>query len=268
MTSSKVASEPADPHGSGAKLGTKHPFSGRVKQLTALPVLLLFAASVSVACSSDSPEPITADATTSTAVAAVEPSIEVTYFSVDPDFDVMRFVAEITNNANEPLVGLRTEWIAYDANDVILGNRIKEQPAIPAGATFAYVGGAGSANLTGTPARVEVTVVDAGDLDPEAASPLLQVADVTVNPNPVLGGFEDATSTVTAPPEGVRKDELAPSLIIRDAEGSITEADFIGDILGPDVFPGGSKFSVRFSLFDYEGPADEVEIQVYVDTSD
>lgn len=215
-------------------------------------------------CSAGSSEPSSADATTVEAPAAT-PVVEVVYFAVESEFDVMRFVAAITNNGSEPITGLRTEWIAYDANDVIVGNRVKRQPTIPAGETFNYVGGAGSANLTGTPARVEVTVVDEGRFDAEAGSSFLAVTDVVANPNTVLGGFDDVTATVTAPPEGVRKDELGSSLIIRDLAGAITEADFISDILGPDVFPGGSKFGIRFSLSGYAGPVDQLEVQVYLD---
>ena len=269
MTSMYVmASGCSTPHTIGAaQLAAPRPHA-RVRLRRPLAMVVVSIALTMSACSSETAAPIVGEATTSTAAPAIEPTIEVTYFAVDPQFDVMRFVAEIKNNASEPLVGLRTEWIAYDANDVIVGNRTKQQPAIPAGGTFDYVGGAGSANLTGTPARVEVTVVDPGSRDADAASSLLEVTDVVANPNTVLGGFDDATATVTAPADGVRKDDLASSMIIRNAEGIITDADFIGDIVGPDVFPSGSKFAVRFSLYDYEGPVDQLEIQVYIDQGD
>lgn len=218
-------------------------------------------------CSSADPEPVTAEATTSTQAPASDPTVELTYFSVNESTDVMRFAAEITNNADEAIVGMRTEWIAFDANDVIVGNRVKDQPTIPAGATLSYVGGAGGANLTGTPARVEVTLVDLGRFSADAESPFLEVSDISVTTSEFTGGYGDVTATATAPPEGVRKDDLSTSLIIRNAEGVITKAEFISDVLGPETFPGDSKFAVRFSLFNYEGPVDDVQIQVYIDKS-
>lgn len=239
-----------------------------------------FIAIAGVACGSEQSEPIVAEATipttleTSIPVVAEEtsttqepvlpPTIEVTYFAVN-ESDVARFVAEITNNADETLVGLKTEWIAFNSNEVIIGSFVREQPPIPPRGTLNYVGGAGGLNLTGTPARIEVTVTEVGRFVAETALPYLLVEDVQVNASQFSSGYDNVTATVTAPENGVWKDEIQTSLVIRDAEGVVTYADFISDIAGPEQFPADSRFAVSFSLLGYDGPVDNIEIQVYVD---
>ena len=227
--------------------------------------LCIFAAGIT-SCSSGESEPVRAESPTTTAPAEASPSIEVIYFNADPVSSVTRFVAAITNPSAQPLKGLVTEWIAYDVDDVIVGNRTKEQPTIPAGGTFNYVGGAGSLNLTGLPARVVVTVKNVGKLDAGEESAFLTVENAVLMPPEFSGGFGEATATVVSPATEVSKDSIDSTLILRDAAGNVVDADFDGEIAGPDVFPPDSKFGIKFYVSDFEAAPVSAEIQVFKGT--
>lgn len=224
------------------------------------------------ACSSEDAQAIRSEATVSTEAPAtteapaIEPTIELIFFDVEEEYDNMTFAANITNNADQAIVGLRTEWIAFDANDVIIGSLKSDQPTIPAGATFTYV--SGSSFLDGKAAKVEITVVDSGKFNKDAPSPFLEVTDVTVSPDEFFGPtsyYVDAV--VVAPPEGVDRDDVRATLIVRNAEGAITYAGVSRNLDGPDVFPAGSKFVIRFQLTFFEGSLDGLEVKSYIDES-
>jgi len=229
-----------------------------------------------VACGSEDAAPVRADATSSTQAPAAtsapapteapatEPTIEVTYFEVD-ESNNLKFLVELTNNADQAIVGLETEWIAYDADNVIVGSQRDEPPTIPAGATLRYV--AGSLGRTaGTATRVEVTVVDPGKFSEDAPSPFLEVVEVKVVPDEFWGptSFE-VLATVVAPAEGINRNDVVATLIVKDAEGTITFAEGTRNLFdGPEFLPGGSKFAMRFSLTFFEGSLDDVSVEAFL----
>jgi hypothetical protein len=92
----------------------------------------------------------------------VLPAAEVAFDQFD-DAPFLRFAATVENPSDQALEGVVTEWTARDADRKVVGRHRTVQPVIPAGEKVMYVGGAGSANLTGVPVTVGVDVVAYGD---------------------------------------------------------------------------------------------------------
>jgi hypothetical protein len=205
----------------------------------------------------------TTEATTTTA--AEEPTGEVifTYFNDEP---FVRFVAEIKNPADQTRVGVRTTWKALDANGVIVGTvEDGERAAIPAGGSIFYVGGAGFAKLTGTPASVEFEITDPGTVTdtPPAANATVE------NPTFERSTFDfydgarsyDASFVIAATAE-VTTGDLDTAVLLRDAAGNIVAADWADTDAMPSELKAGEKANATASMQVATG--DPVSIEAYV----
>lgn len=203
-----------------------------------------------------------------TTTAAAEPTAEVmfTFFNDQP---LVRFAVEIKNPADKARVGVRSTWKVLDANGVIVGTlEDSAQPAIPAGGSVWYVGGAGGANLSGTPASVEFEITDSGTLTDSA--PATKV--VAENPTFERAGFDfyeglrsyDASFVIAATAD-VTADDLGTVILLRDAAGEIVGADFADTDAVPSTLKAGEKANATATLQVATGEPATVEAYVYVD---
>ncbi len=100
------------------------------------------------------------------------PTVETAWFWSDSGIQapLFRMVSFIGNPGPKALTGVQLEWIAYDASNSLVGTHKTTVPTIPPGAKIPYVAGAGSLNLSGIPAKVELRVADKGSFVDTAAA--------------------------------------------------------------------------------------------------
>lgn len=181
------------------------------------------------------------------------------WFGVDKERTVLRFVVQFSNPNSYPLRGVTAEWIAYDANDAIVGHHSGARPDIPANGSIYYVGGAGGANLAGTPARVEIRITSEGLLT-NRELPQISASNVQVKNN----GFNWFTiSADCAVDADVNTVDLGGEIIVKDAEGNVIDAEFwIPDNL-PDTIPANGKFIMSEEFFNLPVVPTDAEVYMY-----
>lgn len=173
-----------------------------------------------------------------------DPRVELAWSWTDPEQTLVRFVALVTNDGPEPLVGVETEWIAYDDSGAIIGSFSSERPAIAPGETLPYVGGAGGANLSGTPARVEVNLTSPGRFA-AVETPRLEVSDVELSQDEFAEALEYRVgATVTVGDTAVSPEDLDIYIVLRDAAGEVVGGDWYDADNLPSSVPAGSTFRI------------------------
>lgn len=184
---------------------------------------------------------------------------EVIWTGVDEEYTVLRFVVKISNDNDYVMRDVTTEWIAYDKNDAIVGSRDAAQADIPANGYVYYVGGAGSANLSGTPVRVEMRVTTDGILT-NREMPQITVSNVQII-NRGWGGFDVTADCVTD--SEIMTANLDGQIIVKDAEGQIIDAEFWRADNLPDTIPADGKFILSEYLYDLPAVPTEAEVYMY-----
>lgn len=184
---------------------------------------------------------------------------EVIWTGVDEEYTVLRFVVKISNDNDYVMRDVTTEWIAYDKNDAIVGSHDAAQADIPANGYVYYVGGAGSANLSGTPVRVEMRVTTDGILT-NREMPQITVSNVQII-NRGWGGFDVTADCVTD--SEIMTANLDGQIIVKDAEGQIIDAEFWRADNLPDTIPADGKFILSEYLYDLPAVPTEAEVYMY-----
>lgn len=184
---------------------------------------------------------------------------EVEWVGVDKESTVLRFATKLSNPNNAILRDLNIEWIAYDADGAVVGNHSGSQPDIPANGYVYYVGGAGSANLSGTPATVEVKVTSEGLLTNRVA-PKIDVSNIQLKNN----GFSWYTVSAECKTDTeVKTSQLDGEFIVKDANGKIIDADFWYSENLPDTIKEEGKFKVSEDYFDLPAIPKSAEVYMY-----
>lgn len=184
---------------------------------------------------------------------------EVIWTGVDEEYNVLRFVVKICNDNDYVMRDVTIEWIAYDKNDAIVGSHDAAQADIPANGHMYYVGGAGSANLSGIPARIEIRVTKDGILT-NREMPQISVSNIQII-NRGWGGFKITAECVTD--SDIMTANLRGRIIVKDAEGQIIDADFWSADNLPDTIPADGKFILSEYLFDLPAVPTEAEVYMY-----
>ena len=184
---------------------------------------------------------------------------EVVWVGVDKESTVLRFVVKLSNPNNYTLKGIHLEWTAYDVDGAVVGNYSGSQPDIPANDYVYYVGGAGGANLSGTPANVDVKLTTEGLLT-NRVSPQISVSNVQIKDN----GF----SWYTVSAECVTDSEintvyLDGQIIVKDANGQMIDADFWNSENLPASLDVNGKFKVTNDYFDLPTFPKSAEVYMY-----
>ncbi len=183
---------------------------------------------------------------------------EVLWTGVDEEYNVLRFVVKISNDNDYVMRDVTTEWIAYDKNDAIVGSHDAIQSDIPANGYIYYVGGAGRANLSGTPVRVEIRVTTDGILT-NREMPQITVSNVQIISRG-WGGYDVTADCVTD--SEIMTANLNGQIIVKDADGQIIDAEFWSADNLPDTIPADGKFILSEYLYDL--PAVPTEAEVYM----
>lgn len=175
------------------------------------------------------------------------PTVEVAWFSATED-PLLRFVAIIKNPGNKAVAGIETEWVAYDANDAIVGSVRGRRPVVLAGSSLEYAGGAGGAHLSGEPARVVVTIVNPGKFVDEYM-PYLSVSNIEIKPDFGIGQYE-VRATVSTGPEEIASADLEAYSVLKNASGAIVGAEFWYPDSLPERIPPNSAFALLISAIE------------------
>jgi len=190
------------------------------------------------------------------------PTAEVAWFWTDrnPDAPLFRFVAQIHNPGPKALGGIQTEWIAYDADGSIVGSFKSERPIVPPRGTIPYVGGAGAADLSAIPAKVDMRIVQPGSFL-ETYSPACTVSD----PQLQRESAKEYTvkARVTTGVEEVASAKLDGYIVLRDSAGAIVGADFWTPERLPERVPAGTKFILEAPFIRVTGPPKSVRVDVF-----
>lgn len=184
---------------------------------------------------------------------------EVIWTGVDEQHTLLRFVAKISNDNDYAMRDVVTEWIAYDKNDAIVGSLKSAKADIPANSSIYYVGGAGSAKLSGIPVRVEIRVVSEGILT-NRTLPQIAVSNVQII-NRGWGSFDVTADCMTD--SDIMTANLHGQIIVKDAEGQIIDADFWSADNLPDTIPANGKFVLSEYIYDLPAVPTDAEVYMY-----
>lgn len=187
----------------------------------------------------------------------VETKIE--WIGVDKENTVLRFVVKLNNPNDYTLKGINIEWVAYDVDGAVVGSFSGSQPDIPANGFVYYIGGAGSANLSGTPATVDVKATADGLLT-NRVSPQITVSDVQLKNN----GFNWYTVSASCKTDSdIDTIYLDGQIIVKDSEGKIIDADFWSAENLPENIKSTGKFKVSGYFFDLPTFPKSAEVYMY-----
>lgn len=183
---------------------------------------------------------------------------ELVWFGVNEN-SVLRFLVQLNNPNPYPLRGVATEWIAYDKDDALVGSHDGLQTDIPANGSIFYVGGAGGANLSGTPARVEIKINDDGLLTNR------QLPQITVNniqlTDSGFGRYTVSADCITS--DEIQTVDLAGRFIVKDLNGKVIYADFWSAKNLPDSIDANGKFKVSNDFFHLPTKPETAEVYIY-----
>jgi len=238
---------------------------------------LLFAALMLTACGSDEKGPIaagtsaTASVSTRQAATPITPaetprptpaptptpaperpsaSVEVLFVGVEPRNRVLRFAAEIRNMSSKTVEGMKAQWTATDEGGAIVGSFPSNVPPIGAGATYTYVGGAGSGLLTGVPKDVKLTITDSGRLtDAPPAQWLIEGIAFQKEAFSLSDVPEyTVTATITTPAQEIKRPDLVVTTVLKDSAGVIIGAAFDIPSGLPETLPPSTKFKAELKF--------------------
>lgn len=177
---------------------------------------------------------------------SVTPTAQVVYTFVSKA-PFVRFAAVISNPSKRTRTGVITTWKALDSDGVIVGTHDLVQPPIPPGQTIVYVGGAGSANLSGTPARVTVEITDEGKMvgaKPVQAASVASVSFKRSGFDMNAGAHDYEVSVTIVAHTDVTTSDLNIPVLIRDKENKIIGADWADLGTAPARLADGDKVKV------------------------
>jgi hypothetical protein len=220
-----------------------------MRRMWFLTAALAVCASTMSACGAATPTEKQATTTTTTAPTTTttegpHPTATVAFFFESQSSNYFRFAAPIVNPGPLPLVGVTVTWTAVDATGAIVGSFVHHCPPINGNSTFMYVGGAGSALLSGVPAKVTTAITDPGQYVMEPA-PSFPVSSIQLTQSPYQDGSPNATTyEVTADVTiggsvAVQSASLDIPITLTNASGAIVGADFyVPDNLPATLSPG------------------------------
>ncbi len=187
---------------------------------------------------------------------------DVTWVGVDKENTVLRFVVKLSNPNNYTLRDINIEWTALDVDGAIVGSYTNSQPDIPANGSVYYVGGAGGAHLSGTPATVEVNVASEGLLTNRVA-PKIEVGNVQIKYNDFSIFSYYTLSADCRTDTEVKTSQLDGSFIVKDANGKIIDADFWSADDLPDTIKENGKFKISNDYSDLPAIPKNAEVYMY-----
>jgi len=166
------------------------------------------------------------------------------FFTDDP---LTRFAVRFTNPGEKTRSGITATWKAFDKDGVIIGTYDAIIPPILAGGSTFYAGGAGSANLSGTPAKVTVNVTDNGrEVDTKPTSGVIVGKTEFKKSDFALtkGTTDYDVSMVLTATREISSSDVKTAVLLRDSNGKVVGADWADLDKVPDTIAAGEKFKV------------------------
>lgn len=193
----------------------------------------------------------------------IAPRTEVV-FSYFNDMPFGRFAVEISNpSVDLTRVGVKATWKMLDADGVIVGTyNAYAQPPIPPKGSVYYVGGAGSANLTGEPVRVSVQITDKGRLVKKAPALSIKVVDATFTKSgsALFPSTSEYDASVTLEALGdVSRESLHVPVVLKDDRGEVVGVEWADLTSVPDSLAKGEKVKVTANVTVPIGTPTKVE---------
>ena len=196
----------------------------------------------------------------STMIKSFKPAeAEEIWFNSYEENTYFRFVVKVSNPNNYTLRDVKTEWTALDVNGYIVGSFSHSQPDIPANGNVYYIGGAGSAHLSGIPASVKVSISSEGLLTNRVA-PKIEVENIQV----INNGYGMYTVSADCQSDSeIKSSQLDGEIIVKNANGDISAANFWDAEDLPDTINEKGKFKISESFFDLPDIPKNAEVCMY-----
>jgi hypothetical protein len=172
------------------------------------------------------------------------------FWSATGGTNLMRVVASVSNPGLEPISGVKVSWSALNASGALVGSYSSSLPTIDALSSWTYVGGAGSANLTGPPASATVVAAEKGSYVTQEATPYaadsVQFA-VTPDGDFVYPGATDYTvmGNITIGSNQIPSSSLDVNIVFTNATGQVVGADFDEPSNLPAVLTPGLRIAIQ-----------------------
>ena len=164
--------------------------------------------------------------------------------------NLMRVVASVSNPGLEPVSGVKVSWNALNASGALVGSYSSTLPTINALSSWTYVGGAGAAVLTGTPASATVVPAEKGSYVTQVAAPY--AADsVQFAVSPYGGGIYpgatdySVTGNITIGANQIPSNSLDVDIVFTNAAGQVVGADFDQPTNLPAVLTPGLRVAIQ-----------------------
>ena len=220
-------------------------------------------AGIAISCNSQETPPPSAEGSAE-ATSTPKPTVEVAWFSATNDpGPFFRFVAIITNPDKRAIAGIETEWVAYDANNTIVGSIKGPRPVVPPADTLEYVGGAGGANLSGVPAKVVVNIVDSGRFVDNYA-PHFAVSKVELKPDFFPNEYV-VRAEITTGSEEVASADIQAYALLKNANGAIVGAEFWPAQGLPEKVPAHTAFTAQIGAIKPTDKPTSAEVVSFAD---
>lgn len=181
------------------------------------------------------------------------------YFTDDP---LTRFAVEFANPGEKTRSGITATWKAFDKDGVIIGTHDTKVPPILAGGSTFYAGGAGGANLSGTPAKVTVNVTDNGhEVDTKPASGVtVGTTEFKKSDFALTEGTTDYdASMVLTATRKISSSDVDTAVLLRDSSGKVVGAEWADLDKVPATIAAGEKFKVTAHIIVSDGLPKSVE---------
>ena len=180
-----------------------------------------------------------------------DPAINQLWFwSATGGTNLMRVVASVSNPGLEPISGVKVSWNALNASGALVGSYSSTLPTIDALTSWTYVGGAGSANLTGPPTSATVVAAEKGSYVTQEATPYTaDSVQFVITPYgdivyPGASGYT-VTGNITIGANQIPSSSLDVNIVLTSASGQVVGADFDQPNNLPAVLTPGLRIAIQ-----------------------
>lgn len=236
-----------------------------MRRITGMASLALAAVAVLTGCSSNSKSSAPTDAgPAATKVSqpspehASSPAVRLTWSHTTEDDagDTEIWYVARVKNPGSSAASVALDARALDKTGTIVGSEQETLPNIPAGATFDYFGqlGGGFTELTGTPAKIQVSQVkDAFGMAGDVEQPMLKSSELKLTNGSHDDLFTNAPYSfnlgvkVTNSTHDDLTSGVTQQVVLYDAQGHVVGGDTGSSDNVPDNFPAGMSYREQWT---------------------
>ena len=196
-----------------------------------------------------------------------DPTVEIEWFHYGSEQEYLRFVAKVSNPNSVGISGTELTWEALDENGAYVGSHTKVFNFIPAKSDWLYVGGAGSLNLSGPVAKIEIYLDSPGEAEYNKELLLFDVEEIVIDEYEYGDWRWTASARIKSPNKTISSDDLLENSIVYDRAGNIVCGDFnsfLSDSFPETVRPGTLVLLELSFWSDTCDPTDAYKIDLFV----